>query len=174
MTARKADPRIERWAQPETLYDAIDGTIYQAAIPPKQLAELLHISLGELYDLANPSRQRPLKAAQLVPLMRLTGDYRILQYLASACGFLLVRMPPVEATDRSCFTLARDVMRECAEAIDAFGLALEDGRVSAGEARRVAREVDEALAALSRIKATAERYAVAVPLAMAHRDGGQR
>lgn len=165
MTPPKVDPRREHWANPETLYDAVDGTIYQAAIPPKQLAELIHVGLGELYDLANPSRQRPLKAAQLVPLMRLTADYRILRYLAGACGFLLVQLPALDASDRNYFTLARDVMRESAAAIEAFGVAIEDGRVTREKARRVGRQVDQALAALTRIKvAAAQGVAAATPL----------
>jgi hypothetical protein len=158
-TPRKNDPRVERWEKPETLFDAIEGTVHQASIPPKALAELLHVSLGDLYDLANPFRQRPLKVAQLVPLMKLSGDFRILRFLTEQCGFLLVKLPPVQLADDGSFRLARDVIRESAEAVDRYGQALEDDRVTAAEARDVARECQEAAAALMRIAVDAARRA---------------
>ena len=157
MTARKLDPRRERWERPETLHDAIEGTIFAGAhgVPAKVIGEELHLPEGAVYELPSPVGGRPLKASQLVPLMAVTGDDRILHYLAERRGYLLVRMPPATLDDASTLRLSCEALRECVEAVEHYGAAMADGHMTEGEALDVARECDEGAAALMRIKSAA-------------------
>lgn len=81
-----------------SLHDEVRNTVFynKAGLTVTELAELLGISENYLYKQAmepgSPGSE-PFKLKHLIPLMTITGDYRILHQLALVTGHVCVRIP---------------------------------------------------------------------------------
>jgi hypothetical protein len=76
----------------------IYATIHRNKKPIAEIAELMGVSQPSLYryGLENESgAEMPL--SRLIPLMRATSNYSILERIAYLCGFILVKMPRFRA-----------------------------------------------------------------------------
>jgi DNA-binding transcriptional ArsR family regulator len=82
-----------------TLAKIIARTIRESKLSAEELAEALGMSESAFYQAANPNppkegEKRPyFKPHQLLLLMELTRDYCILSALATALGFVMVKIP---------------------------------------------------------------------------------
>lgn len=84
----------------------------------------------------------------LIPLMEATGSTRALDYLAGAMGAVVIRLP---RPGQGGATTERDAMtavREFGSLMATVGAALDDGRITGEERRRIVRAGYDALQAI--------------------------
>jgi hypothetical protein len=82
MTESRKHCRLGRSCQHDTLADALYCTIHHADVGTTQIAESLGVRRGYLLDAANPDREDvQFQARLLVPLVRVTGNYCVLDLL---------------------------------------------------------------------------------------------
>lgn len=141
-----------------TLKDALHATIHRH--PTKSvaaIAEEIGMSENYLYRAALPDQDMdgqgtgcrfPLKS--LIPLVRSTNDFQVLDYIEFTLGRVSVSLP---AVDR--FQTVGDISRlamlaavEFGELMAATGKSLDDGDISAAEMKRIEREGYEAVQAI--------------------------
>ena len=68
-------------------------TIHGAKLSVPEIADDIGVSTSLLYRYALEGESgAPIPAERIIPLMKATKDYRILQHLASRCGFALVHL----------------------------------------------------------------------------------
>lgn len=104
-------------------------------------------------DYANPAlddRHIPLDVA--VELDGFNGNGRIIGAAAAELGFLLVPVPQAPAGRAAMGREIARALKETSEVFVAMADALSDGRISSDDSRRVATEIDEALARLAGLK----------------------
>lgn len=140
----------------------LHGTIHRHAKPVPQIADDLGISASYLYRAALPCEGETATGCRfpldlLIPLVRSTGDYQVLDYLEAAVGRVAIALPHGAAGTRE---LAGQVCRTISEFGDvarAAGSAIADGRVTKREAESVEREslevVREIMALVEAVKA---------------------
>lgn len=148
-----------------TLKDNLYRTIHRNRKPPKAIAEEIGVSENYLYRAALPDPDEsdtgtgcrfPLK--KLIPLVRATGDYSVLDYIERTLGRVAVALP-----DGNGGALG-DVCRMTLRAVAEFGelmreveKSMADGLVTAEELERVQIEAHQAVAAIMRLIKTMER-----------------
>ena len=125
----------------------------------KEAAARLNISTERLQKYLNENAGHNNFPAYLVPIFTKMIGPELLSYLAHEAGYAIVKLPePGERPElRGVVKAATRAMRECAEALEAFGKAIEDGTVTPEELREVKREVREAVEALLTLQYLAER-----------------
>lgn len=150
MTTTPKRCRSGERCQPATLKEALDCLGHHGALTVKELAERLgHITestLGKQLSLYDEDNYPTLR--QVVPLTLASRSDAVIDYLARAVGGVFFR-PPVGGEDEA--QLGRTV-REFGEMLQCHGATLADGRVTADEAERFAREADDVIAAVAGLK----------------------
>lgn len=84
-------------AQNKTIKTILYETIHRNKKSVEQIADEIGISASYLYRAGLPLDESGVKFPidYLIPLMKTTNDYAILEKIAMICGFLLVREPRV-------------------------------------------------------------------------------
>lgn len=114
-----------------------------------RIAELLGKGYSTLLNELNGSIPgHKFGAMHLIPLMEATGSLRPLDYLAGAMGAVVIRLPKAGQGGATTERDAVAAVREIGELMAAVGAALEDGRISKDERRRITREGYEAMQAI--------------------------
>lgn len=141
--------------QPVWIYDAVRETVHPSRARvvverergvAKVIADALGCKENHVTDLADPTRRVPLKAFEIVDIVRASGSFAILDALERQVG--RVAFPVVAETDR------QDVLQQAlAREVTAFGEFLgeiaadmADGRIDEEELRRDLREIDALVA----------------------------
>ncbi|WP_337872907.1 phage regulatory CII family protein [Ignavibacterium sp.] len=92
-------------AQSNSIKTILYGTIHRNKKSVEQIADEIGISANYLYRAGLPLDESGVKfpVDYLVPLMKTTKNYRIIEHIAFLCGFLLVREPRVgsKGTDKT-------------------------------------------------------------------------
>ena len=141
-----------------TLKDALHATIHRH--PTKSvaaIAEEIGISENYLYRSALPDQDMdgqgtgcrfPLKS--LIPLVRATADFQVLDYIEFSMGRVAVTLPAVDRSQTvgDISRLAMLAAVEFGQLMAAAGKSLDDGEISATEMKRIEREVYEAVQAI--------------------------
>lgn len=92
-------------------------------------------------------------------LIQATGSDAPLKLLARACGCLFVRVPDAAGCDHPLTVQLAGVVRNFGELMATMGEALADGRIEQHEARRIARDGHDVMAAVMAVIRLAERAA---------------
>jgi hypothetical protein len=119
-------------------------------------------ALGEKSLYAAGEGRRPLWPHDVVRLVEVTGDARLLVWLAGECGYFLVPKPEGGGVPLDRLSV---MMQECAKAIDAVLSAQcpegESGRaISAREMARISKLIDELCSVAQGIRAECSRLVV--------------
>lgn len=87
-------------AKYESLKSELYKTVHRNKKSIQQIADETGISANYLYRAGLPLENSGVKfpIEYLIPLMKSTGDYSILNHLSKVCGFLLVKMPRYKNT----------------------------------------------------------------------------
>ena len=122
----------------------------------KEAAARLNISTERLQKYLNENAGHNNFPAYLVPIFTKMIGPELLSYLAHESGYALVKLPEERPDLRGALKAATRTMRECSEAIEAFGKAIEDGKVTLEEFQALKREIREAIEALLSLQTIAE------------------
>ena len=81
----------------KSLAETVWTTVHRSKLSVPELADTIGCSTDLLYKAASVNEPTDLKLSWLIPLMRATRNYAILQHLASRLGFVLVKLPRTRA-----------------------------------------------------------------------------
>ena len=124
----------------------LHGTIHRhAAKSVPQIADDLGISASYLYRAALPCEGETATGCRfpldlLIPLVRSTGDYQVLDYLEAAVGRVAIVLPSGAAGTRELAGQVCKAVREFGDVAREAGNAIADGAVTKREAAAVERE----------------------------------
>lgn len=106
-------------AQSKSIKTILYETIHRNKKPVEQIADEIGISSNYLYRAGLPLDESGVKfpLEYLVPLMKATGNYAILEQIAWICGFLLVREPRVKTPKAEGIELVGDYQEATTEAV---------------------------------------------------------
>lgn len=130
-----------------TLKDRLYNTIHRNAKPLKAIAEEIGMSENYLSRAALPDLEEsdtgsgcrfPLK--KLVPLIRATDDYAILDFIEDSVGRVAVHVPPATITNREVYRLAMQAVKQFGELMGGLDAGLADGKLTAAEKDRISKE----------------------------------
>lgn len=145
--------------EPLSLVEALYRTIHRhPTLSVQAIAEEIGMSVSYLYRAVTPDAEIngdsasgvnfPLK--RLIPLIRATGDYQVLDYIERQLGRIALPLPPVSAT-------IADVRDQCMHATGEFGRLMEhtaqslaDGKVTVEELEAVEQAAYVAMQAIMR------------------------
>lgn len=142
-----------------TLKVALYNTIHRSEKSVEEIAEDIDMAPSYLYRSALPDRDQdenastgvrfPLK--KIIPLVRSTDDYQVLDYIEHSLGRVAFQVPSSLLTIKS---MQEDALRAAAEFGDLMRRisdSCEDGKLTAQEREDVHREGYEAITAIMRI-----------------------
>lgn len=145
----------------------LHGTIHRHQVKTvPQIADDLGISSSYLYRAALPCDGETATGCRfpldlLIPLVRSTGDYQVLDYLEAAVGRVAIALPAGTAGTRELAASVCRTVKEFGDVAREAGAAIADGTVTRGEAERVEREslelVREIMALVEQVKAAVVR-----------------
>ena len=95
----------------------------------------------------------------LPALVQATGSDAPLKHLARACGCLFIRVPDVAGAGHPLTAQLAEAVKDFGELMSTMGEALADGRIEHFEARRIARDGHDVMAAVMAVIRMAERAA---------------
>lgn len=106
-------------AQSKSIKTILYETIHRNKKSVDQIADEIGISSNYLYRAGLPLDESGVKfpLEYLVPLMKATGNYAILEQIAWICGFLLVREPRVKTPKAEGIELVGDYQEATTEAV---------------------------------------------------------
>lgn len=140
----------------KTLRDALYDTIHRGKKPLKLIAEEIGVSENYLTRAALPDAEDsdtgtgcrfPLK--KLIPLIRATNDYTVLDAIEHSLGRFGVLLPPPDGTPSA--DICRLTMKSMAEFGDLVANvehSLKDGRISHRDREQILKEGNEAVKAI--------------------------
>lgn len=147
----------------ETVQETIRRTVFESYlpdgthIPPKAIAADMNLSLAVVYDIADETRERKLRAEEIVPLVRASrGNFDVLDNIERSLGRIAFEVPLAGAPG-ALLTLS-------AESAERFGQFLQDivrfnadGVWTREELERARRRRDQLFAVVSATIEQAER-----------------
>ena len=138
-----------------TLKDCLYETIHKNRKPLKLIAEEIGMSENYLTRAALPDQEEsetgsgcrfPLK--KLIPLIRATGDFSLLDHIESSLGRVAVRMPKPGASEDHLYRLTIKAVKEFGELMAEMDAGMADGRLTGKELGRLRKEGYEAVQAI--------------------------
>jgi hypothetical protein len=140
--------------EPRALAEAIYCMVHHSGVDVAEIAKLLCTRTGYLLDAANPDRDEvQFQARMLVPAMTHFKNLTPLHFLCREMNGVFVAFPEVSIAHDDVYRGLCDAIEEMGQSSSAVKKALLDDLVDESEADVVDREVDEAVAALLRVKA---------------------
>jgi len=143
-----------------TVQELVQCAVHHSALPPKQIADALNVKHGYPLDAANPDRDDlAFQLRLLLPLIRATKRYDLLQALAGMADGVFVRLPDVETP------AADDLALHVSRLAQSFGALLQEiGAESSNEPRaavRVTQRGRDLITDTARLLASVERRRLA-------------
>ena len=142
------------------MQDAIYETVHNTrGAEPKALAELMGLRHRDILEIADPFRQRRLRAEEIPALIHATAAVSgeantvLLDLLERKVGRVAIPLPAIHHDRADELEHAMRTIKEFGEQQATFVQVLEDHQVSAEEVARNDRESDEVIAAILRQKA---------------------
>ena len=126
---------------------SLDDLLYATAHKDrncKALAAACQIGLSRFYDATNPNERKPFCVRWLVPLMKAAGDFSVLQWMARACGFVLIEAPGL-TQPADVMASVGDIARETGDVLKTLSDVLRDGVVCKADARTARKEIADLL-----------------------------
>lgn len=139
-----------------TLKESLYGTIHRNTKPLKLIAEEIGMSENYLSRAALPDTEEsdtgsgcrfPLK--KLVPLIRSTGDFSVLDHIETSLGRIAIKAPSPAATTAEIYRLTMQAVKEFGELMSELDSDLADKRITEAEIDRIKSEGNEAMQAIA-------------------------
>jgi hypothetical protein len=141
--------------EPRTLAEAIYCMVHHSGVDVAEVAKLLCKRTGYLLDAANPDREEvQFQAALLAPAMTHFKNVNPLKFLCREMNGVFVQLPDVTPEHDDIYRGMCDAIEEVGQSSSAVKKALTDNIVTEEEADAADQEIDEAVAALLRVKAS--------------------
>lgn len=142
-----------------TLKDVLHLVVHESKIPARQLAEELGLSYSMLMNCANPELPEfNIRAQKIIPLTKLTGDYRLIDFIEGAVGRVAFSLPEIPAKDVKLDKLIAESVKEFGDVLQEVGSALSDGRIDRIELKRCEKEIlDQVRKVMSLLEALRKR-----------------
>ncbi|MEI6125370.1 MAG: phage regulatory CII family protein [Pseudomonadota bacterium] len=131
-----------------TLKEALYLTIHNTpGTPLKQIAEELNMSQSYLTRAALPDQDDcetgtgcrfPLE--RLIPLVRCTGDYGVLDYIEEQLGRVAVKLPSVKSDNTDFYGLTLNAVKEFGDLMGEIKKDMADKKIGAKERERICKE----------------------------------
>ena len=149
-----------RRAMIQTFKEALQEDLRHSKVPAKVVAEELDMGYKMLMNVCNPEQPKfQIQARKLPRFVQVTGNRHAVEFLAQAIGCVLLDLPEIPASFERIEGLVADNVKEFGDVLTEIGRALADHRVTALEAKRLEREINEqigkAMALLEAVKAAA-------------------
>jgi len=140
--------------EPRTLTEAVYCCLHHSGVDVVDVAKEMRVRPGYLQDAANSDRDEVQFQARMLPqLMAVTGNVKPLQWLCREMSGVFVALPDASPAHDDVYRGLCDAIEEMGQSSSAVKKALLDDEVSEQEADVVDVEIDEAVAALLRVKA---------------------
>jgi hypothetical protein len=141
-----------------TLKDVVHQVVHDSPIPPRQLAEELGMSYSMLMNAANPDLEEfKLPARQLIPLAKLTGDCRHVDYIEHALGRVAFELPKPSSSSMEVVQVQlMRTIKEFGDLASTSADALSDGKLTIKEAKAIEVEAFEMIKATMMFLGTIE------------------
>lgn len=124
--------------------DVLEVVLRESNVPPKHLAADLNTSYSMLMNCANASIENAnLRAQMVIPLTKLTGDTRLLDFMEAAVGRVAIPIPKIPRDMKQIESMVADNCKEFGDCMQALGEALGDGQISDREFKKIETEVHE-------------------------------
>ena len=136
----------------ETVQDAVHATVFETRdglgqlMPPKAIAQGMNLPTNVLYDIADETRERKLRAEEIPSLILATKNFAVLDAIERSVGRVGVALPM--AGDNVTIARSVEAIREFGEFLQELGAAAADGHVSRDEAHRVRIDGEAAIATI--------------------------
>jgi hypothetical protein len=141
--------------EPRSLAEAVYCMVHHSGVDVAEVAKLLCVRTGYLLDAANPDRDEvQFQARMLAPAMTHFKNVKPLQFLCREMNGVFVAFPEVSSTHDDVYRGMCDAIEEVGQSSSAVKKALTDNDVTDEEADAADTEIDEAVAALLRVKAS--------------------
>ena len=154
-TPRKRAHRGEIPGTVQTVQDAVYETIHNTrGAEPKALAELMGLRHRDILEIADPFRQRRLRAEEIPALIHATraaggeANTLVLDLLERKVGRVAIALPAIQPDRADDLKHAMRSLKEYGEQAATFVEVLEDQQVSAQECAGYTREAYEAITAI--------------------------
>lgn len=140
----------------ETLKDALYQTVHKSNKSIAVLAEEIGMTANYLYKACMPDSDMDERAAgvrfptkKVLPLMRATGDFSVLHYMANATEHAVISVPDI--TNKSCADIQYHAIKSASEFGDLMGVihdATKDRKITTTEKETIKKEGWEAIEAI--------------------------
>lgn len=145
---------------PQTLKDALHDTIHRhPTLSVSAIAEQLNMAESYLYRSALPDPDTdgpnatgarfPLK--QLVPLIKITGDFQVLNFIENSLGRVAIEIPDQNASGDHLQKQAIKSAAEFGKMMQEISVAIDDGEISKKEKQKICRSGWEAVTAIMQV-----------------------
>lgn len=138
-----------------TLKDCLYATVHRNHKPLKLIAEEIGMSQNYLTRSALPDPEEcetgsgcrfPIN--KLIPLIRVTGDFAILDHIEDSLGRIAIVKPTAAHTSREICRQAMKSVKEFGELMASLDVGLADGKLTDAERERITDEGYEAMQAI--------------------------
>lgn len=146
-----------------TLKECLYDTIHRNRKPLKAIAEEIGMAESYLTRAALPDQDEsdtgtgcrfPLK--RLIPLIRATGDFQVLDFIERSLGRVAVPLPDPAKSYRDIYCMSLKSVKEFGELMGVLEQSLEDGSLTKNETERIVREGHEAIQAIVNLLSVVE------------------
>lgn len=142
-----------------TLKEALHEIISNSPMPPKALAEELGIAYSYLMNSGNPELPEfRFQARFLIPLARLTGDYRAIDFIEHSLGRVAFALPPAAADIEETRAKLMSTINRFGRLAQDASASLEDGRIEPWEAKTIERDAFELIRETLRFLDSVQRH----------------
>lgn len=148
-----------------TLDDALYDTVHYSTDPKtgkpltvREIATDINVPPSRLQDAADPHRDQPAHMSWIVPLVKRTHNFSLIEFMGRSLGCAVIRLPEATAGSVELVSVIGDVMREVGDVIKVASESLEDDdKVDAREKAILLQQITEAKSALCRAEALVQR-----------------
>ena len=143
-----------------TLKDVLHRVIFENDLTPRQMAEQLGVSYSMLTNAANPELDSfKFAARHVIPLTKLTKDFRLLDFMEASCGRVAFSLPEIPKRSQEIDRLVANNVQLFGNVLADIGLALEDGRIDGFEIKRIEADLlDQVRTAMALLEALKKQH----------------
>lgn len=130
--------------------------LFEKKLKVNEAAAKVNLTAERLYKYVNEAATNNNLPSYLLPIWNRMIGPELMMLLAQESGGSFVQLPERQPDPRDAVMVAAKAMRECAEVVEAFGGAIEDGHITMRELRDIKKELRDAVSALLSLEMVAE------------------